>query len=229
MSERPARRAGSLVVSVATAVTLLAAALAPFLNPPWVAFAQGRAEATAWTGFTQPELRQATDRVLADLVTGGDFLIPTSSGDPLLGAREIAHMQDVQRVFAIFAAIAVAAVVALVVMRRIGTEQWWAAVRRGAVGLAGAIVAAGVVALFAFEFAFDLFHRLFFAGGTYTFDPRTDRLVQLFPLRFWFETSIAVGAVAIVLAALVTLLATRRLHAAHALPAPLAPRLETAR
>ena len=37
------------------------------------------------------------------------------------------------------------------------------------------------------------FHRIFFAGGTYLFDPRTERLVQLFPDQFWSETSIVLG------------------------------------
>ena len=43
--------------------------------------------------------------------------------------------------------------------------------RRGAFGLAGATVALAVVAAVAFDAAFEVFHRLFFSGGTYTFDP----------------------------------------------------------
>ena len=33
-----------------------------FLNPLWVAFEQGRAEATAWTGFSDAELRARDQR-----------------------------------------------------------------------------------------------------------------------------------------------------------------------
>jgi uncharacterized membrane protein len=57
---------------------------------------------------------------------------------------------------------------------------------------------------------------LFFAGGSYTFDPRTERLVQLFPFTFWQETAIAVGVVSAVLAILVAAVATRRLSRATA-------------
>ena len=90
---------------------------------------------------------------------------------------------------------------------------FWRAVRAGAALLAVGVVAVGIVGLVAFDAAFEVFHRLFFAGGTYTFDPRTDRLVQLFPQRFWFETSVAVGVVILVLCAGTAWLAGRRLRA----------------
>jgi integral membrane protein (TIGR01906 family) len=64
----------------------------------------------------------------------------------------------------------------------------------------------------AFDAAFEVFHRLFFAGGTYLFDPRTDRLVQLFPETFWSETATAVGAVILVLALGTAWFAGRRLR-----------------
>ena len=59
--------------------------------------------------------------------------------------------------------------------------------------------------------AFEIFHRLFFAAGTYDFDPRTSRLVQLFPDQFWSETTIVVAALAIVLALATAWLAARQL------------------
>src|SRR5438034_1134462 len=49
-----------------------------------------------------------------------------------------------------------------------------------------------------------------FAGGTYLFDPLTERLVQLFPDAFWFETSILLAGVIVVLAIGVRLIARRR-------------------
>ncbi len=71
----------------------------------------------------------------------------------------------------------------------------------------------------AFDALFETFHQLFFAGGSYTFDPATDRLVQLFPFRFWQETAIAVGAVCIALAIAVAGIATRRLATSGSVPA----------
>ncbi len=74
------------------------------------------------------------------------------------------------------------------------------------------LVLVGGFAFIAFDVLFELFHRIFFAGGSYTFDPATERLVQLFPFQFWQETAIAVGAAAIVFAAIVAGLSQRRLR-----------------
>ena len=72
------------------------------------------------------------------------------------------------------------------------------------------MVVLGVVSLVAFDALFEVFHRIFFAGGTYLFDPRTERLVQLFPDQFWSETSIVLGIVLLGLAAIVGVLGHRR-------------------
>jgi hypothetical protein len=53
---------------------------------------------------------------------------------------------------------------------------------------------------------------LFFPGGSYTFDPRTDRLVQLFPFDFWSETTIVLGGLIIVLALIISVAARRRVR-----------------
>jgi integral membrane protein (TIGR01906 family) len=82
-------------------------------------------------------------------------------------------------------------------------------VASGAGGLAIAIAVIGVFTVFAFDAAFEVFHRLFFSAGSYTFDPRTDKLVQLFPEAFWSETATVVGVV-IVVAAAVTWWSARR-------------------
>jgi uncharacterized membrane protein len=72
----------------------------------------------------------------------------------------------------------------------------------------------GVVALVAFDALFETFHRLFFAGGSYTFDPSTERLVQLFPFRFWQETAMAVGVLIVVFSAVLWWIAGNRERAA---------------
>ena len=45
-------RAASVLIGVATAIVIVTLTIVPFLSPQWVAFEQGRADATAWTGFT---------------------------------------------------------------------------------------------------------------------------------------------------------------------------------
>ena len=132
-------------------------------------------------------------------------------------------MRDVRGVFAgFFALVALAAVVLVVAARRAtGTEARRAlsrAVSGGARGLAIALAVVGAIAIFAFDAAFEVFHRLFFSSGSYTFDPGTDRLVQLFPERFWYETSTVVGIVALVVA-LLTMWRARR-NPAHPSASP---------
>ena len=61
-----------------------------------------------------------------------------------------------------------------------------------------------------FDRAFTLFHQLFFAQGSWTFDPATDRLVQLFPEQFWTETSVAIAVVVVGLAIVVWAVARPR-------------------
>lgn len=102
----------------------------------------------------------------------------------------------------------VALVVVLAANRR---RAWvWRSVARGAAALVIVAVVVGVAVVFFFDTAFLLFHRVFFPQGNFTFDPGTQRLVQLFPEQFWTETAIGIAAVGLVLAIVVALLARRR-------------------
>jgi integral membrane protein (TIGR01906 family) len=105
------------------------------------------------------------------------------------------------------AGIAAAILVVLVAgARRMGhMRRAWSAIAAGMRGLIVAVVIAGVIAAVAFDQVFELFHELFFPAGSFTFDPRTDHLVQLFPFDFWSETTIVLGVVIVAIAGLVAL------------------------
>ncbi|HTG40730.1 MAG TPA: DUF1461 domain-containing protein [Methylomirabilota bacterium] len=219
MNSRFGQWIAAILTALATAVVIVAVAIVPFLTPPWVDFDQGWAGAIGYTGFTHDELRTATNAILADLVVGPPDFDVTIRGVPVLNERERAHMRDVRGVFARFAVLAVLAAVGLVAAyvgaRRLGhPERAWSAIRSGARGLMVGVVVAGFIAFFAFDAAFEVFHQLFFPGGTYTFNPPTDRLVQLFPDAFWSETTMAVGAVVLVLSLLVARFAARHARGA---------------
>ena len=202
-------------IGLATALTIVALTIPLFLNPAWVGFEQGRAQATAWTGYDQADLTIATNAILSDLVVGPPDFDVTVEGAPVLNERERSHMRDVRGVFSGFFVLAIVAAVSAVViaLRRRGDERLatWRAVQGGALGLIAALIVGAFISFFAFDALFETFHRIFFPGGSYDFDPATDRLVQLFPFQFWNETAIAVGAVSIVIALLVALFAARRL------------------
>jgi integral membrane protein (TIGR01906 family) len=211
------------LVSIATALVLLGASILPFLTPAWVGFEQDRTQVTRLTGFNATDVRAVTGSILGDLVVGrGDF-DAALAGTPVLDAPERQHLRDVRGVFQGVYLLVLAAAVALALTRRRARERdsrstWWRAVRRGGAGLAVVVTILGAVSLVAFDAAFEVFHRLFFAPGTYLFDPATSHLVQLYPDQFWFETTVVLGVVLVLAAALTAWFAGRRADRAAAIP-----------
>ena len=227
-------RVGVLGVSLSTALVVVALAVAPFLTSGWVAFEQSRTGATSLTGYSPADLRAVTDAILSDLVIGpADFDVEVG-GSTVLTDSERSHMRDVRAVFASFYA---AAAVALAIVGaafwlggRRGGASWsrrdaWRGVRFGAIGLVSGTALAGAVSLLAFDAAFEVFHRLFFAQGNYLFDLRSSRLLQLFPEALFVDSAIAVGAVILVIAGGMAWLAGRRLRA-HPIAAAADPAAE---
>ena len=218
-------RAAAATTAVAAAIVVIAIAILPFLTPAWIAFEQGRTDAAALTGYSEPDLRFATNAILHDLVLGPPDFAVEVNGVAVLEERERGHMRDVRTVFAGFAVLALGATVLLIGLvagarRRGQPERAWAAVSSGMRWLIGGIVVAGVISAAAFDAVFETFHQVFFPGGNYTFDPRTDHLVQLFPFAFWSETTIVLGAVILALAAVLAVVTGRRARAARPAVAP---------
>ena len=198
------------MIAAATALVLLGGSILPFLNPIYVRFEQDRTGVAALTCYSREQLDLAAGILLSDLLFWtGDFDVNRGDGAEVLSQPEIGHMRDVRGVFAGFFALVAAGVVVLVAAARrtrSGTEARtaaWRSVASGARGLAIGIAVVSVFLVLAFDAAFEVFHRLFFSAGSYTFDPRTDKLVQLFPEAFWSETAMFVGVVAL-LASVVT-------------------------
>jgi integral membrane protein (TIGR01906 family) len=205
----------SLAIGIATALVIIAIAILPFLTPAWVSFEQGRAQAAAWTGFTEADLRTATDSILADLVIGPPDFDVALDGVPVLDEREAQHMRDVRGVFAAFYGLAIVGAIVLVAAfllarGRAARARFWRRLALSGRVTAIGTVALGIVGLTSFDTAFEVFHELFFPAGSFLFDPSTDRLVQLFPETFWVETTVAVGAVIIGLSVLLAWLAPKR-------------------
>ena len=211
----------ALVIAVATALVVIAVAIVPFLTPAWVGFEQGRAGAATLTGYRPAELHTATDAILSDLVVGPPRFDVEVAGAPVLTDRERGHMRDVRSVFmAFYLTAAIAALVlvaAFVLLRGRSRAVLWRRISRAGVAIAIVTVVGGIAALAAFDAAFELFHELFFPQGNFLFDPRTDRLVQLFPDAFWVETTTAVGVVIVVIAVALAWIGRRRAHAIDAL------------
>ena len=203
------------LAGVATVIVVLGFTIVLFFNPLWVGFEQERADVPAITGYTPEQVQAVTGSILADLFFGPPGFAVAVDGRPVLDSAERSHMVDVRNVLVpvtILFGIALAVLVALVARNR--RSAWvWRAVARASSVLALVGIAVGVAVLFFFDAAFLLFHRVFFPQGNFSFDPRTQRLTQLFPDQFWTETSMAIAIVGLAIAVSVSLAARRR--AAH--------------
>jgi integral membrane protein (TIGR01906 family) len=230
-------RLASVLVSVATALVLLGVSILPFFTPQWIHGEQLRAHASV-PGYSDTAVMYATDTTVSNLLFGGSFAfqvdpalaptaIPVNRYQTVLRGstfrvqqffddREVAHMNDVRGVFTGLALLIVASLVVLVGAalgsRREAARRAiaWRAVGRGATGLAGFMLAVGVLSIVAFDAMFQVFHELLFPAGSFTFDPARERLVQLFPDQFWSDTSLALGVLALVLSLAVVVVARRR-------------------
>lgn len=206
-----AQRIAAVITAIASPCVIIGAAVLLFLNPIWVGFEQDRSDVTRITGYTSAQVHDVTGSILSDLVFGPPDFAAKVNGVVVLEPRERSHMVDVRTVFISLGLVALAATVLLagLLVASRGRRWFWRAVGTGASVLVGGVIVVGVAFALFFDQAFELFHEMFFPPGTYMFDPRTDRLVQLFPDQFWSETSVAIALAVLLLAFLVVLEARR--------------------
>jgi len=205
----------AFATGLAATLVIVALSILPFLNPVWVGFEQGRSQAAAWTGYSPEQLAAVTGPILVDLVVGPPDFDVTLEGAPVLKEAERAHMRDVRGVFFGFFEVAVVAAVVLLVLflaarGSVARERFWRRLQKTGSVIVVVTVVGGIAGLLFFDSAFILFHEIFFPGGNYLFDTRTDKLVQLFPEQFWVESTIGVGIVIIGLSLLMRWFAGRR-------------------
>lgn len=170
--------------ALAAAALTIAATTAIFLTPPVVHLLLGVSDAPATLGVEPAVAEGLSDALVGDLLTDGAFDAPLG-GAPLLSAGERAHLVDVGGLLRTVLGAGVGGLL-LLGFARLRRRTWLrAAARDGALLIAGGALAAAAAFALAFDATFSFFHGLFFAAGTWTFNPATDRLVQLYPERFW--------------------------------------------
>jgi integral membrane protein (TIGR01906 family) len=195
---RAARRIGAAAF---TLLALLALTLGLFLLPPVVHLLLDLADAAEILNVAAPVAHSLSDVLVRDLLVGGAFDVPLS-GEPLLSASERSHLVDVGvlfRILMIAGAISLAVLTALFIRKR---RWFYQALHDGALLLGtGAALVGGAFAL-AFDATFTFAHELLFPAGNWTFNPATDRLVQLYPMNFWLLAAISFCVVLVGAAAL---------------------------
>jgi integral membrane protein (TIGR01906 family) len=202
-----------VLLGLATAVVILGVAVVLLFNPIFVNAGLRQAGSAAILGMTEAQTESVSDRTLGEMLFGpGEFEFPVEAGGPrFYDESEAAHLRDARLVLWLFLVVVLVCAVALVVVAVRVRASWpWRAMAGGASVLAVAIAAVGLFFTFAFDTAFELFHRIFFPGGNYSFDVTRERMVQLYPVPFWELTFTVAFAVAIVLAAIAWFLARRR-------------------
>jgi integral membrane protein (TIGR01906 family) len=132
----------------------------------------------------------------ADISYLGDLKFP--DGSPLYNDRELSHMYDVKNVVqpSLWLGYTVCfLLLILAIWARWG--GWWPEYVRGvwrggwlAVGMVAVI---GIFAGISFWQFFTVLHELFFTGDSWLF-LYSDTLIRLFPMRFWQDAFLFVGA-----------------------------------
>ena len=137
----------------------------------------------------------------------------TLDGKSVYNAREVSHMADVQ---AVFKAVLRVWQITLVLLLFSGFVFWKSreqrafssALRSGGLFTSGIILAIGLMAFFAWDTWFELFHRFFFVPGSWLFS-YTDTLIRLFPFEFWYDATLTISALGFVSGSLLALLGWR--------------------
>lgn len=198
-----------MLLAAAVLIALVALTLLIFLLPPVVHALLDLASAPTLLGVESLVARGLSDELVSDLLFGGTFDAQLY-GDPFLSAAERSHLVDVGVLFRglVLLGAGALALLSLLAMRR---RRWvLQGVRDGAVLLGTGAALVGGAFLFAFDATFTAAHQLLFPAGTWTFNPATDRLVQLYPETFWVAAAIGFCAVLVVTAATGFRVARRR-------------------
>ena len=164
-----------------------------------------RFDAAGRTGLGEEEVQRIGAEVREYLADDQERLEVRYGGDlRFFSEREVQHMVDVKVLMErtwIAGLAATALLGAILAGAMIGRRRLdCAAAARVAViggGLGVAIIAVlAVVATAGFDDAFRQFHLLFFTNDLWQLTSR-DRLIQLFPQRFFFETTLLIGGAGI--------------------------------
>ncbi len=136
----------------------------------------------------------------ADISFLGDLTFP--DGTPLFNSRELSHMQDVKNVVQPAVSFGYAVwfvMLALGLWARFG--GWWSefvtGLKRGGWVTVGLVAVIGIFGGISFWQLFTLFHELFFKGNSWIF-LYSDTLIRLFPIPFWEDAFLFVGALDVV-------------------------------
>lgn len=203
-SERRAKLAIRVAVFMGTILVIVALAVLPLLTPLFVHPALDAAGAPGRLSLDPALAHQLSDRSLQELLLGpGTFAFDGPDGQPFYDTAERRHLADARALLwlCLLAGAVSALVVGAALLRASPGRKvaLWRLVSHAGLTAAAAVAVLGIVSLVAFGTLFTLFHQVFFPAGNWSFDPATQRLVQLYPFGFWQIAAAALGALIVLL------------------------------
>jgi integral membrane protein (TIGR01906 family) len=155
-------------------------------------------------GMTKEERQTYAQIALEYLLNGADrsFLgeLKFDDGNQMFNERELRHMVDVQMLTETFlkiwyTALGLVAGICIWAWRGSWLDEFRRMISRGGIFTLIVLGTLIFVLLLSFDVVFVGFHRIFFEGDSWLF-LFSDTLIRLFPLRFWQDAFILVGAFA---------------------------------
>ena len=186
------------------------------INPLFIGWLQDRHDVADELRLSQQELDRINGEVVWDIFSGGDFDVAFSTGEPVLDADERAHMNDVSRlvrILVILDAVAIGFAAWGGRLLRTDPDRLGRMIIAGAGSVGAATVAIGLLAIFAWDTVFTLFHELLFPPGTWSFPPDST-MILLYPPEFWFNAAMIAGGLIIATAAVLCFGGWRRIREA---------------
>jgi len=175
----------------------------PLLTPWFIHAALDAAGSAELLGLTAEQTHELSDQSVGELVFGpGEFAFAGPDGEPFYDADERGHLGDARLLLGIFLVAGGVAIIAIGgALGAWGDRRSaiWTVVRRAGLSTSMVVVLLGLVSLVAFDSLFTLFHQVFFPGGNWAFDPSSQRLVQLYPFRFWQIAAAALGTLVFII------------------------------
>ena len=204
--QRFAAGLASWIVTLGVPLLLILGSVRLAMTPQFLSFEYHRPDMHADPyGFTLEDRLRWGPLGIEYLVTDADISLlgdlRFANGNPMFSERELQHMVDVKVVtraafFVLAGTLIVVPLCVLYLWRNGRRHQLREALLRGAIFTLGGIVAVIFGAVIAWDMFFSLFHRLFFADGTWIFYT-SDTLIRLYPEKFWFDTALIIGIVVI--------------------------------
>jgi integral membrane protein (TIGR01906 family) len=167
------------------------------------------------TGVERAELDRATTEIIEYFQSTPSTVlldIRVREGDsdelqPLFNQREVLHMHDVQYLFRwVFRA---HEMIFMYLIAYITGVYLWSRERsmrrlaqQAIVGGTATVALLGVTAVaivMGFDSLWTQFHLISFSNDLWQLDPASDRLIQMFPEAFWFDATLAIGVVSMLI------------------------------